>query len=420
MMSTSRIHAGFPDSATATQDVVVTGMGMTTPLGADVASTWAALLAGESGAATLSDPWARGLPVRIAARLRQEPTDVLDRVEARRMDRCQQIAMVAARQAWADAGEPDVAPERLAVVLGTGIGGGRTALDQHDVVRDKGPKRISPFAITMLMPNGAAAAVSLDLGARGGAHAPTSACASGAEAIATALALLRTGRADVVLAGGTDTCVGELPIAGFARMGALSRRNDEPQAASRPFDSARDGFVIAEGAGAVILERAEFARARGARAYARLAGAGMTSDAYDMTSPLPDGQVRAITEALRTGGLTPQDIMHVNAHAPGTPVGDGVEASAVLTALGSHALVTATKSMTGHLIGGAGAVEAIFTVLSVYHDVIPATRNLDEQDPEVKLEIVAGTPRHTKVTAATSNSFGFGGHNVVLAFTKAA
>jgi 3-oxoacyl-[acyl-carrier-protein] synthase II len=410
---------GFPRS-TATQDIVVTGLGMTTPLGADVASTWAALLAGESGAAQLDAAWARELPVRIGARLRQEPTEVLDRVEARRMDRCQQIAMVSARQAWADAGQPEVAPERLAVVLGTGIGGGRTMLDQHDLVRDKGAKRVSPFAITMLMPNGAAAVVSLDLGARAGAHAPTSACASGAEAIAIALALLRTGQADIVLAGGTDACVGELPIAGFARMGALSRRNDEPPAASRPFDSARDGFVIGEGAGALVLERAEFARARGARSYARLAGAGMTSDAYDMTAPLPGGQIRAIEEALRTGGLAPQDIAHVNAHAPGTPVGDGVEASAVLSALGTHPLVTATKSMTGHLIGGAGAVEAIFTVLSVHTDVIPATRNLDEQDPAVKLDIVAGKPRHATVAAATSNSFGFGGHNVVLSFTKAA
>lgn len=417
-MPESRID-GLPRS-TATQDVVVTGLGMTTPLGADVASTWAALLAGESGAAPLDAAWAHDLPVRIGARLRREPTEVLHRVEARRMDRCQQIAMVSARQAWADAGQPDVAPERLAVVFGTGIGGGRTMLDQHDLVRDKGPRRVSPFAITMLMPNGAAAVVSLDLSARGGAHAPTSACASGAEAIAIALTLLRTGRVDVVVAGGTDACVAELPIAGFARMGALSKRNDEPSAASRPFDSARDGFVIAEGAGALVLERAEFARARGARSYAKLAGAGMTSDAYDMTAPLPGGQIRAIGEALRTGGLGPRDIAHVNAHAPGTPVGDGVEASAVLSALGSHPLVTATKSMTGHLIGGAGAVEAIFTVLSVHTDVIPATRNLDQQDPEVKLEIVTGKPRHTTVAAATSNSFGFGGHNVVLAFTKAA
>jgi 3-oxoacyl-[acyl-carrier-protein] synthase II len=272
----------------------------------------------------------------------------------------------------------------------------------------------------MLMPNGPAAAVSLDLGARAGAHAPTSACASGAEAIAMGLAILRAGRADVVVAGGTEACIGRLSMAAFARMGALSSRHDEPQSASRPFDSARDGFVMAEGAGAVVLERAESARARGARAYATLAGTGMSSDAHAMTAPSADGQISAIRQALSSGGLGPHDIVHVNAHAPGTPVGDRIEASALLESIGPHALVTATKSITGHLIGGAGAIEAIFTVLSIFNDVIPATRNLDDKDPEVKVDVVTGSPRHTKVTAAISNSFGFGGHNVVLAFTKPA
>ena len=401
-------------------DVVVTGMGMTTPLGGDVDTTWAALLAGESQTSVLDEPWAQDLPVRIGARLRQEPAERLDRVEARRLDRCQQMALVAAREAWADAGEPEVAPERFAVVIGTGIGGGKTMFDQYEVIAAKGPRHMSPFAIPMLMPNGAAAAVSMALGARGGAHAPTSACASGAEAIALGLGLLRSGRADVVLAGGTDACVGRLSMAGFARMGALSRRNDDPHAAARPFDGARDGFVMGEGAGAVVLERAEHARARGAKPYASLAGSGMSSDAHDMTAPSPAGQVRAIREALQTGGLTRRDIVHVNAHAPGTPIGDRVEAAAVLTSLGGHPLLTATKSSTGHLIGGAGAVEAIFTVLAVHDDVIPPTRNLDDQDPEVPLEVVAGAPRQVRVPAALSNSFGFGGHNVVLAVTKAA
>ncbi|MGP4002225.1 beta-ketoacyl-[acyl-carrier-protein] synthase family protein [Streptomyces sp. 8N706] len=411
----------LPDGeALGTTGVVVTGMGMTTPLGADVHSSWTALLAGASPITVLDEPWARDLPVRLVGRLSQEPTEVLDRVEARRMDRCQQIAMVATRQAWADAGAPEVAPERLAVVIGTGLGGGRTLVDQHEASLAKGPGRVSPFAVTMLMPNGSAAAVSMALDARAGAHAPTSACASGAEAIAMGLAILRAGRADVVVAGGTEACISRLSMAAFARMGALSSRHEEPQSASRPFDSARDGFVMAEGAGVVVLERTEAARARGARMYATLAGTGMSSDAHAMTAPSADGQISAIHQALRSGGLCPQDIVHVNAHAPGTPVGDRIEASAVLESLGPHALVTATKSITGHLIGGAGAIEAIFTVLSIFNDVIPATRNLDDKDPEVKVEVVTGNPRRTKVTAAISNSFGFGGHNVVLAFTKPA
>jgi 3-oxoacyl-[acyl-carrier-protein] synthase II len=269
------------------------------------------------------------------------------------------------------------------------------------------------------MPNGAAAAVSLDLGARGGAHAPMSACASGAEAIAVGMALIRSGRVDVVLAGGTDACVGQLSMAGFARMGALSRRQHEPKAASRPFDLGRDGFVIAEGAGAVVLESGAAARARGARIHGVLAGAGVSSDARDMTTPAQEGQVRAIREALATSGLTPTDVTHVNAHATGTPVGDGVEARAVVEAIGAHPTVTATKSLTGHLIGGSGAVEAIFTVLTVREGVIPPTQNLDEPDPAVKLEVVTGQPQHAEVGAALSNSFGFGGHNVVLALTAA-
>jgi 3-oxoacyl-[acyl-carrier-protein] synthase II len=395
--------------------VVVTGLGMTTPQGGDVPSSWSALLAGESGAVALD--WARDLPVRIGAPLRVDPAGSLDRVEARRWDRCQQVAVVAAREAWADAGAPDVPPERFGVVFGTGLGGGRTLLEQDRRLRERGADRVSPFAVTMLMPNGPAAAVSLALGARAGAHAPTSACASGAEAIAWGLGMLRAGRADVVLAGGAEACLGELSLSTFARMGALSRRDDAGRA-SRPFARDRDGFVLAEGAGALVLERASHARARGARAYAVLAGTGMSSDAHDMTAPAPDGQVRAIQEALRSGHLDPHDVTHVNAHAPGTPVGDRIEAAAVLAALGPHPLVTATKSVTGHCIGGAGAIEAAFTVLSVSHDVVPGTRNLAELDPEVKLEVVADGTRRVRVTAAISNSFGFGGHNVVLAFTK--
>ncbi|XVV07383.1 beta-ketoacyl-[acyl-carrier-protein] synthase family protein [Actinosynnema sp. CA-248983] len=396
--------------------VVVTGLGMTTPQGGDAASSWAALLAGESGAVAL--PWARALPVRIGAPLRADPVAALDRVEARRWDRCQQIAVIAAREAWADAGTPDVPAERFGVVIGTGLGGGGTLVAQHERLKELGPDRVSPFAVTMLMPNGPAAAVSLALGARAGAHAPTSACASGAEAIALGLSMLRAGRADIVVAGGAEACLGELSLSTFARMGALSRRNETPTLASRPFDQARDGFVMAEGAAALVLEKASRARARGARPYATLAGAGLSADAHDMTAPAPDGQVRALQEALRTARLNPHDVTHINAHAPGTRVGDRVEASAILAAVGPHPLLTATKSATGHCIGGAGAVEAAFTALTIHHGVIPPTLNLTDPDPEVKLEIVADTARRTHVAAALSNSFGFGGHNVVLAFTK--
>jgi 3-oxoacyl-[acyl-carrier-protein] synthase II len=394
-------------------------MGMTTPLGPDVTSTWRALLAGESRVRILDDEWAADLPVKMAGRAYQEPAEVLSGAEVRRLDRCQQFAVVAARQAWADCGAPDVDPERIAVVIGTGIGGGLTTIAQHDKILAHGSRRVSPFTIQMLMPNGAAAAVSLDLGAKGGAHAPTSACASGAEAIAWGLALLRSGRADMVLAGGTEACLGQLSMAAFARMGALSERAHEPQAASRPFDADRDGFVLAEGAAVVVLERADRARARGARAHACLAGAGMSCDAHDMTTPHPGGQVRAMREAMATADLGPSDIGHINAHATGTPAGDGVEASAIIDAVGNHPLVTATKSSTGHMIGGAGAVEAIFTVLSLRDGIIPATRNLDTQGPDIKLNVVTGSPYRVAADAALSNSFGFGGHNVALAITTA-
>ena len=355
----------------------------------------------------------------MACRACQEPAEVLSGAELRRLDRVQQFAVIAARQAWADCGAPDVDPARFAVVIGTGIGGGLTTIAQHDKILAHGSRRVSPFTIQMLMPNGAAAAVSLDLGAKGGAHAPMSACASGAEAIAQGLALLRSGRADIVVAGGTEACLGQLSMAAFARMGALSERTHEPQAASRPFDADRDGFVLAEGGAALVLERADSARARGARAHARLAGAGMSSDAHDMTTPHADGQIRAMKEAMATAGLGPSDIGHINAPATGTPAGDGVEASAIVDAVGNHPLVTATKSSTGHMIGGAGAMEAIFTVLSLRDGTIPATRNLDTQAPDIKLNVVTGSPYRTTADAALSNSFGFGGHNVALAITTA-
>jgi len=403
-----------------TPGVVVTGLGATTPLGGDVMSTWTSLLAGESGVSTLTGEWAAPLRTRIAGQLREDCLSALGRLEARRLDRSQQVALVAARQAWQDAGPPDVDPERLAVVFGTGIGGALTMLGQNDVIEARGPGMVSPYTIPMIMPNGSAAVVSLDLGARGGAHAPMSACASGAEAIAAGAALIKSGRADVVVAGGTEACLHPLSMAGFIKMGALSRNNCDPAGASRPFDSERDGFVMAEGAGAVILERANFAHARKARSYAVLSGADVTSDAHDMTTPHRPGQVRALRAALRMSDLKPADITHVNAHATGTRLGDEIEAQSVAEAIGTHAAVAATKSQTGHLIGGSGAVEAIFTILAMRDSVIPATRNLDHQDSGVALDIVTGQPRSSTVDAAISNSFGFGGHNVVLVFQKSA
>lgn len=400
-------------------DAVVTGLGATTPLGGDVASTWDALLAGRSGIGLIEEEWAAGLPVRIAGRLRVEPTEVLDRPKARRLDRCQQMALIAAREAWADAGAPEVEPERLAVVIGTGVGGVLSTLAQDEVLRNSGARKVSPYTVPMLMPNGPAAMVSMELGARGGAHTPVSACASGAEAIAMGLDLIRLGRADIVVAGGTEACVHPLTIAGFAQARALSTRNDAPQEASRPFDTSRDGFVLGEGAALVVLERAGFAAARGARVHAALAGAGTTSDAHHITAAHPDGQMRAIRLALASAGLDALDIEHVHAHATSTPIGDVTEAHSIAEAIGTHPVVTATKSMTGHLCGAAGAMGAISAILALRDGVVPATRNVDDLDPEIKLDIVTGRPRHGRLTAALTNSFGFGGHNASLVFTPA-
>ncbi|SHE69790.1 beta-ketoacyl-[acyl-carrier-protein] synthase family protein [Streptoalloteichus hindustanus] len=399
-------------------DVVVTGIGATTPLGGDMPTTWTAMLAGESGVRALDD-LPDDLPVRLAAPLRVEPGTALDRVTARRMDRCEQIAMVSAREAWADAGRPEVEPERLAVVIGTGVGGVLTMLEQDDVLERSGPRRVSPHAVTMLMPNGPAAWVSLDLGARGGARTPVSACASGAEAIAMGLDLIRLGRADVVVAGGAEACLHPLPLAAFAQARTLSRRHDDPAAASRPFDVGRDGLVLGEGAAVLVLERADFARARSARPHGVLAGAGLTSNAYDIVASEPTDQARAMRLALESAGLEPQDVDHVHAHATSTPHGDPIEAEAIADAVGARPVVTATKSMTGHLLGASGALGAISALLALRDGIVPATRNLDELDPRVRLDVVRGEGRRGDWKAALANSFGFGGHNVCLAFTRA-
>ena len=402
-----------------TAAVAITGLGALTPLGADVAALESGLLEGRSGVRLLHEPEFAELPARLAATV--DLTGRLERIEARTLDRVQQLALVAAREAWADAGSPEVAPERLAVVVGTGIGGALTILGQADVLREKGPRAVSPHLVPMLMPNGPAATVGLELGARGGVHCPVSACASGAEALAVALELLRSGRADVVVAGGSEACVHPLPLAGFAQMRALSTRHDAPQEASRPYDKGRDGFVLGEGAGILVLERAEFAAARGARVHAHLAGAGLASDAHHVTAPDPSGvgAARSITLALADAGVGPQDVGHINAHATSTPLGDVAEARALVSALGAHRPpVTATKSCTGHLLGAAGAVEAIATVLALKSGVVPAIRNLDDLDDQVDVDTVRMKNRVHPHDVALSTSFGFGGHDVSLVLTR--
>ncbi|HEX5995067.1 MAG TPA: beta-ketoacyl-ACP synthase II [Jiangellales bacterium] len=405
--------------------VVVTGLGATTPVGGDVASTWESFLAGRSGVSVLSEDWAAELPVRIAGRIAVEPREVLARVEARRLDRSAQFAVIAGREAWADAGlaGDEVDGDRLGVVCATGIGGLTTLLSNYDILRESGPRRVSPLAVPMLMANSPAAQVGLDLGARAGVHTPVSACASGAEALAYGLEMIRSGRADVVVAGGTEAAIHPLPLAAFANMMALSKRNDEPERASRPYDKGRDGFVLGEGAGMVVLETFERATARGARIYAELAGAGMSADSHHIAQPEPKGvgAVAAMRHALRDSGLKPAEIKHINAHATSTPVGDIAEAIAIRTAFGDAAAgvaVTSTKSMVGHLLGGAGAVESIAVILALHNRTAPPTINVDDFDDEIALDIVRGEPRPLGdgPLAALNNSFGFGGHNVALAF----
>ena len=408
--------------------VVITGIGATTPLGGDAQSTWDGLLAGRSGVRALDDDWAADLPVRIAAPVAVDPGEVLERVEARRLDRSAQLAVISAMEAWRHAGyglgeDNPVDRERLGVSIATGIGGLHTLLGQWDIHKEKGARRVSPLAIPMLMANSSAGNVSIRLGAQAGAHTPVSACASSNESIAQGLDMIRLGRADVVVVGGTESCIHPMPIACFGQMQAMSRRNDEPERASRPWDVDRDGFVLAEGAAMFVIERLEHAQARGAHIWGELAGAGITADAHDLVQPNPSGvtQVRAMSNALREADLAPGDIGHVNAHATATPQGDVTEAGVIRQSLGqdTEAIVTGTKSMTGHLLGGAGALESLATVLALYHRKVPPTINLDNPEPDLGIDIA------TKVRdlpdgdlAAINNSFGFGGHNVAVAFTN--
>ncbi|WP_420367742.1 beta-ketoacyl-[acyl-carrier-protein] synthase family protein [Curtobacterium sp. L1-20] len=405
-------------------DISITGYGAVSPFGHGVDALWDALVAGRSGVHVLDRAGAQwdGLPIRVGADAALDADGALGRVRANRLDRSQQLALVAADEAWADAGSPEVPGDRLAVVVGTGIGGVETLLDAHDVLAVSGARRVSPRAVPMLMANGAAAQISIARGARAGAYTSVSACASGAEAIATAARLIVSGEADVVIAGGTEAAVTPVTMASFAQSQALAKPgDDDPTTISRPFDVTRRGFVLGEGAGFVVLERSAHAAARGRRSHGTLAGWGITSDAFHVTAPLADGseQERAMTAAIRMAGLTGADVDHVNAHATGTPVGDVGEAAAIARAVGTGALVTAPKGAVGHMFGAAGAVESILTLRALETGTVPPTRNLEHLDPAVDLDVVASTARTAPLRTALNNSFGFGGQNASLVFTAA-
>lgn len=405
--------------------VVITGLGALSPLGHDVASTWSALLQGKSGVRQLPADWPADIPARIAAPVATEPSELMDRVEMRKLDRSEQFALIASREAWRDAGAPEVVNERLGVVIASGIGGVLTLLGAYDVLKEKGARLVSPHTVPMLMPNGPAAYVGIELGARAGVHTPVSACASGAEAVGYAFEMIRNGRADVVVAGGTEAAIHPLPMAGFANMKALSTRNEDPERASRPYDQDRDGFVLGEGAGILVLELLEHAQSRNARIYGEIVGQGLSSDGFHIAAPDPEGTgaTRAIKEAITSSGLSPATIVHLNAHATSTPAGDVAEAGAIAQALGSdaaHVAISATKSMTGHLLGGAGALESIFAVLALHHRLAPPTINIENLDEKITLDIVRDEPRPlpSGKISALNNSFGFGGHNVALLFSS--
>jgi 3-oxoacyl-[acyl-carrier-protein] synthase II len=405
--------------------VVVTGLGATTPLGGDVATTWAGLLAGKSGVRSLTEDWAQTIPVTFAARVAVEPSEQMERVEIRRLDRSEQFGLIASREAWKDAGSPEIDKERLGVVVASGIGGVTTLLEQYDILNGKGARLVSPHTVPMLMPNGPAANIGLELQAQAGVHTPVSACASGAEAIGYAFEMIRNNRADIVVSGGVEAACHALPMAAFAAMKALSTRNDDPARACRPFDRDRDGFVMGEGAGILILEELEHAINRGARIYGEIVGYGMTCDAYHMTSPVPGGlgAARAIELALKDGALIPEMVSYINAHGTSTQANDVNETAAIKKALGDHAYkvaISSTKSMTGHLLGAAGAVEAIAVILAMKYGIVPPTINhtvVDENiDPSLNLTL--NVPQKRDIKVAMSNTFGFGGHNACVLFKK--
>ncbi|HAN25202.1 MAG: beta-ketoacyl-[acyl-carrier-protein] synthase II [Microbacterium sp.] len=404
--------------------IVVTGIGASSPIGGTAPDSWNALLDGASGARSLEHDWVARyeLPVTFAAEALVRPDTVLERPVAKRLDPASQFALVAAQEAWADAGAPDVEPERLGVDFATGIGGVWTLLDAWDTLREKGPRRVMPMTVPMLMPNAAAGNLSLHFGARAFARTVASACASSTESIVNAVEHIQDGLADIVIAGGTESAVHPITLAAFASMQALSRRNDSPGTASRPASIDRDGFVMGEGAAALVLEREDHALARGAKIYAVVVGGGVTADSYHITANDPEGRgaARAVQQALAAAGASPDEVTHINAHATSTPVGDPNEYQALRAVFGARIdeiPVSATKASTGHLLGGTGALEAMFTIRAIQERIAPPTINLTEQDPEVPFRLSGSTQAlGAGDQLAISNSFGFGGHNAVVAF----
>ncbi|MGA5464576.1 3-oxoacyl-ACP synthase KasA [Mycobacterium sp. NPDC050041] len=415
MTRPSTANGGFPN-------VVVTAVEATTSLAADVESTWKGLLAGESGIRILEDEFVDkwDLQVRIGGHLVDNVDDHMTRIDMRRMSYVQRMSKLLSRRLWENAGVPEVDPDRFAVIIGTGLGGGEKIVETYDAMNEGGPRKVSPLAVQMIMPNGAAAVAGLELGARAGVITPVSACSSGSEAIAHGWRQIVMGDADFAVVGGVEGGIEALPIAAFSMMRAMSTNNDNPAGASRPFDKNRDGFVFGEAGAMMIIETEEHAKARGAKPLARLMGAGITSDAYHMVAPDPNGlrAGQAMKRAMETAGLSPKDIEHVNAHATATPIGDTAEASAIRVAGVEHAAVYAPKSALGHSIGAVGALESILTVLALRDGVIPPTLNYETPDPEIDLDVVAGEPRYGEYKYAINNSFGFGGHNVALAFGR--
>ncbi|MCT9820039.1 beta-ketoacyl-[acyl-carrier-protein] synthase family protein [Microbacterium sp. W1N] len=409
-----------------TPRIVVTGIGASSPIGGTAPESWQALLDGASGARTLEHDWVEQyqLPVTFAAQAKVRPDTILERPIAKRLDPSSQFAMVAAMEAWADAGSPEVDPERLGVDFATGIGGLWTLLDAWDTLREKGPRRVLPMTVPMLMPNAAAGNLSLHFGARAYARTVASACASSTESIVNAVEHLRDGLADVVIAGGTESVIHPVTIASFSSMQALSKRNDSPATASRPGSIDRDGFVMGEGAAVLILETEEHAKARGAKIYAEVCGGGVTADSYHITANDPEGTgaARAVELALASAGRGADEVTHINAHATSTPVGDPNEYVALRAVFGDRIdeiPVSATKASTGHLLGGTGALEAMFTILALQNRVAPPTINITEQDPAVPFALSgAPTPLGAEQQLAISNSFGFGGHNAVAVFAS--
>ncbi|OBH00443.1 beta-ketoacyl-[acyl-carrier-protein] synthase II [Mycobacterium sp. E136] len=415
MSRPSTANGGFPN-------VVVTAVTATTSVAADIESTWKGLLAGESGIRVLEDEFVTkwDLPVRIGGHLVDAIDDHMTRLDMRRMSYVQRMAKYLSGQLWETAGAPEVDPDRFAVVVGTGLGGGEKIVETYDAMNEGGPRKVSPLAVQMIMPNGAAAVIGLQLGARAGVITPVSACSSGSEAIAHGWRQIVMGDADIAVVGGVEGGIEALPIAAFSMMRAMSTKNEDPEGASRPFDKNRDGFVFGEAGALMIIETEEHAKARGAKPLARLMGAGITSDAFHMVAPASDGlrAGQAMKRAMETAGLEPKDIQHVNAHATATSIGDVAEANAIRSAGVEHAAVYAPKSALGHSIGAVGALESVLTVLSLRDGVIPPTLNYETPDPEIDLDVVAGEPRYGDYEYAINNSFGFGGHNVALAFGR--